>query len=324
MAEIIQTTGILTSQDRWDHILACCGVRRSQHRVQPGLYALGNNPDRESLVFVSANYTLSFDALRSALLGRDAYILVLDTRGVNVWCAAGEGTFGTEELVSRIESTGLEKIVDHRSLILPQLGATGISAHLVKHRCGFEVEYGPVRAEDLPQYLNEHRATPQMRRVRFNLIDRLTLVPVEVVNSLLPMAIIAGLLFLLGGWFNVLWVLSAWLACTVIFFILLPWIPAREFSIKGLILGAVVAVPFIIYQFTQTDGSILQNLMQVAPMALIITAIVSFFTLNQTGTTPITCWTSVKREIARYIPIQASMAGAGIIMIILRLFGIGR
>ena len=273
---------------------------------------------------MTANYTLSFDALRSALLGRDAYILVLDTKGVNVWCAAGEGTFGTEELVSRIASTELKEIIDHRRLILPQLGATGVSAHLVKQRCGFEVEFGPVRAEDLPQYLKEHRATAQMRRVRFNLIDRLTLVPVELVNSFLPMVLIAGLMFFLGGWFNVLWVLSAWLACTVIFFTILPWIPAREFSIKGLILGAAVALPFIVYQFSQVGGSVLQNLMRAAPMALIITAIVSFFTLNQTGTTPITCWTSVKREISRYIPLQAAMLGAGVVLILLKLFGIGR
>ena len=323
MAEIIQTTGILTSRDRWDHVLARCGVLRSQHRVQPGLYALGN-PDRGASVFVTANYTLSFDALRSALSGRDAYILVLDTKGVNVWCAAGEGTFGTEELVSRIASTGLEKIIDHRRLILPQLGATGVSAHLVRQRSGFEVEFGPVRAEDLPEYLKEGRATAQMRRVRFNLGDRLTLVPVELVNSFLPMVLIAGLLFLLGGWFNVLWVLSAWLACTLVFFTLLLWIPGREFSIKGLILGAAIAFPFIVYQFSQSDGSVLQNLMRVSPMTLIITAIVSFFALNQTGTTPITCWTSVKREISRYIPLQASMAGAGIVLIILRMFGVGR
>lgn len=323
MAEIIQTTGILTSRDRWDHVLARCGVLRSQHRVQPGLYALGN-PDRGASVFVTANYTLSFDDLRSALQGMDAYILVLDTKGINVWCAAGEGTFGTEEMVSKIASTGLEDIVDHHRLILPQLGATGISAHLVKQRSGFEVEYGPVRAEDLPEYLKEHQATAQMRRVRFNLADRLTLVPVELVNSVLPMVLIAGLLYFLGGWFNVLWVLSAWLACTLVFFTFLPWIPAREFSIKGLMFGAVVALPFIIYQFTQLDRSVLHNLMRVAPMTLIITAIVSFFALNQTGTTPITCWTSVKREISRYIPLQASMVGAGIVLIIIRLFGIGR
>ena len=79
------------------------------HRVEPGLYSLGN-PTSESPVFVTANYTLSFDALRSALKGIDGYILVLDTQGVNVWCAAGKGTFGTDELVKRIEATRLHEV----------------------------------------------------------------------------------------------------------------------------------------------------------------------------------------------------------------------
>jgi hypothetical protein len=218
----------------------------------------------------------------------------------------------------------LEKVVDHHHLILPQLGATGVSAHLVKQRCGFKVEYRPVRAEDLPQYLKDHLATPEMRKVRFNLLDRLTLVPVELVNSFIPLVIIAGLLFFLGGWFNVLWIVSAWLASTIGFFILLPWIPTREFSTKGLFLGALVAIPFVFYQFSQTNESTIHNLMRVAPIGLIITAIVSYFTLNQTGTTPITSWTSVKREISRYIPVMASMIGAGIFMIVLGLFGVGR
>ena len=317
------TTSEITAANRLDHWLARAGISRSLHRVSPGLYALGN-PNRNAEVFVTANYTLSFDALRSALKGREAWILVLDTKGVNVWCAAGKGTFGTAELVQRIRDNQLEKHVNQRKLILPQLGATGVSAYQVKAETGFEVEYGPVRAEDLPQYLETRHATPEMRKVRFNLSDRLTLVPVELVNSFLPMVVIAGLLYLQGGWFNVFWVLSAWLATSIIFFALLPWIPAREFSVKGLILGAMVALPFIIYQFTQADQSIVQNLMKLAPMALTLTAMVSFFTLNQTGSTPITCWTSVKREIARYIPIQAFMVCSGIILIVLRLFGLGK
>ena len=90
------------------------------HRVEPGLYSLGN-PMPESPVFVTANYTFSFDALRSSLKGIDGYILVLDTQGVNVWCAAGKGTFGTDELVFRITATRLHEVVKHRVVILPQL-----------------------------------------------------------------------------------------------------------------------------------------------------------------------------------------------------------
>ena len=93
-------------RDRWGTIKARWGVGRMDYSIDPGLYALGN-PDRESSVLVTANYKMSFDELRCALPGRDFWILVLDTKGINVWCAAGKGTFGTKELVMRIEASGL-------------------------------------------------------------------------------------------------------------------------------------------------------------------------------------------------------------------------
>ena len=90
-----------------------------------------------------------------------------------------------------------------------------------------------------------------------------------MVNTFLPMLVIAGVLYLLGGWFNVLWTLSAWLAATLVFFILLPWLPVRDFSAKGLILGAMVAVPFVIlYQFMQTQNPAGYNLMRVLPSGI--------------------------------------------------------
>lgn len=239
---LFNTTSEITSANRSDHWLARAGINRSLHRVSPGLYALGN-PSRDADVFVTANYTLSFDALRSALRGLKAWILVLDTQGVNVWCAAGKGSFGTAELVRRIRDSQLEKYVDHRKLILPQLGATGVSAHRVKAECGFEVEYGPVRAEDLPEYLKTHQATAEMRKVRFNLKDRLVLAPVEMVISLLPMLGVAVVIYLVGGWFYMLWWLAAWLAATLLFLILLPWLPTREFSTKGFLLFFCHATP---------------------------------------------------------------------------------
>lgn len=49
-----------------------------------------------------------------------SYILVLDTKGINVWCAAGGGYFSTDELVNRIETTHLPEVVKHYVLILPQ------------------------------------------------------------------------------------------------------------------------------------------------------------------------------------------------------------
>jgi hypothetical protein len=148
-----QISSSLFKSDHWGTIKARWGVGRMNYTVDPGLYALGN-PDSKSPVLVTANYKMSFDRLRSALPGRNAWILVLDTKGINVWCAAGKGTFGTEELLRRIESSGLKNIVSHRKLILPQLGAPGVASHTVKNISGFKVCYGPIRAEDLPGYLD--------------------------------------------------------------------------------------------------------------------------------------------------------------------------
>jgi hypothetical protein len=306
------TTSRPTAANRWDHFLARCGVNRMGHRVEPGLYALGN-PTPETAVFVTANYTLSFDALRSALQGRDAYILVLDTQGINVWCAAGKGTFGTDELVHRIDETRLCEVVRGRTLILPQLGAPGVAAHEVKRRSGFKVEYGPVRAADLPEYLEAGRATPEMRRVRFNLRDRLVLIPVELVGGLLPLLVGIAIGYLLGGPFSALAVASAILAGVVLFPILLPWIPTRDLSTKGFIVGGLVALPFALSVLWRHPewGWWLKTFSALASM-LILPAITAFITLNFTGTTTFTSRSGVRREIFAYVPAMAWMLGIGL------------
>ena len=130
--------------------------------------------------------------MRNSLPGRNAWILVLDTKGINVWCAAGKGTFGTEELVKRIEASGLKEIVSHRSVILPQLGAPGVAAHTVKKLSGFGVRFGPIKAEDLPAYIDAgFKATSKMRLKTFPLKERAVLIPIELVETIKPTVIIA-------------------------------------------------------------------------------------------------------------------------------------
>ena len=170
-----------------------------KYKVDPGLYALGE-PDDTAPVLVTANYKMSFDALRKDLPGRNAWILVLDTNGINVWCAAGKGTFGTSELVERIESSGLARVVSHRRVILPQLSAPGVAAHEVKKLSGFRVIYGPVRSSDLPAFIDaEFKATPEMRRKTFDTWERIVLIPVELVATLKWALIILSVFFLGGG-----------------------------------------------------------------------------------------------------------------------------
>ena len=315
-SQIEPTTSHLTAANHWDHFLARLGIRRGNHRVRPGLYALGR-PVPESPAFVTANYTLSFDALRSALHGIDGYILVLDTRGVNVWCAAGKGTFGTDELVARMAEADLENVVQHRTVILPQLGAPGVAAHEVRRRSGFRVEYGPVRAADLPDYLQAHEATPEMRRVGFSLADRLVLIPVEVIHVLLPMLAAAILLLLLGGVLPALSAVVAVLAGVVLFPILLPWLPTRDFSSKGLILGGLMALPIAAaFLWSGQESSLWYRAGWAVGSLLVMSAVTAYLALNFTGSTTFTSRTGVEREVRTYIPVLAGMAGIGIVFII--------
>ncbi len=309
-------TSKLSWSDRWGHILARWGVNRMGRHVAPGLYALGL-PTPDSPVFVTANYALSFDALRSALKEKDAYLLVLDTQGINVWCAAGKGTFGTEELVKRIQATGLADLVRHRNLILPQLGAPGVAAHLVRKQSGFKVEYGPVRALDLPAFMIDHQATPEMRQVRYDLWDRLVLIPVELVFVLWPMLIAAVVGYFIGGWLISAAILASVLAGVVLFPILLPWLPTRAFSTKGFILGGAVALVFALTLLAgYPERTLWLRALQAIVILLVFPPVTSFLALNFTGSTTFTSRTGVRREIFRYIPLMAWLFGAGILLTI--------
>lgn len=322
---LITATSTITTENRLDHISARIGINRMGHRVEPGLYQLGN-PDSDSPVFASANYTLSFDALRSALTDIDCYILVLDTKGINVWCAAGKGSFGTDELIRCIKSTRLGEIVRHQKIILPQLGAPGVSWPEVIRKTGFKVEYGPVRACDLPAYLDAGGATAAMRKVKFTLWDRVVLTPVEFVHVALPVIVVAIILYFLAGIGAALAAVTAVIAGTVLFPMFLPFIPTYDFSTKGLILGGVVAIPFAISFATVPALPIWASGVAALVPLLLIPAVTAYLSLNFTGCTTFASRTGVKKEIFRYVPVMAFMAGAGIIFGILlgvsRVFGV--
>ncbi|HCC78577.1 MAG: carbon monoxide dehydrogenase [Chloroflexi bacterium GWB2_49_20] len=312
---IFSTTPQLSRANHWDHFLARLGYKRSQHCVEPGLYAIGN-PSPDSPVFVTANYTLSFDALRSNLNGIDGYILVLDTNGVNVWCAAGKKTFSTEEIVLRVTATQLKKVVNRHVLILPQLGAPGVAAHEVKKRTGFKVEYGPVRATDLPEYLKTRQATSVMRQVNFPLRDRIILIPVDFVHLILP-TVLAALVFyfFLGGLLPALAVLAVLFSAGILFPILLPWLPTHNFSTKGFFLGFLTALPFALSVFIRhPDWTWYHQAGQAFGFLLAMPAVVAFISLNFTGSTTFTSKTGVRREMFAYLPAMAWIFAAGIIL----------
>ena len=286
------------------------------HKVDPGLYKLGK-PGTESPVFVTANYTLSFDALRFSLKGMDAYILVLETYGINVWCAAGKGTFGTEELVRKVEETRLGSIVKHRNLILPQLGAPGVSSFRVKEKTGFNIKFGPVRAADIPEYMSQKKVPDKARKVRFTLRDRLVLIPVEFRQVALPMLALAVILYFTLGLVPALAPVGAAIAGTVLFPALLPWLPTKDFSTKGFFLGGGVALAFAFLHYSgHADRTWIYLLSSTLAYITLLPPITAFLSLNFTGATTYTSRSGVKKEIKRYFPVMVWMFAAGILFFI--------
>jgi len=108
------------------------------------------------------------ERVKRALRGLDAYLLVANSRGVNVWCAATGGHLTHHDVVSVLKTSGVEELVDHRKVILPQLAATGIEARVVHRKTGWRVLWGPVHAAQIPAYLSSgHVKDARMRSVTF-------------------------------------------------------------------------------------------------------------------------------------------------------------
>jgi hypothetical protein len=316
---------VKTKLERSDHLgtlIARLGIKRDQYKIAPGLYCVGN-PDQDSPVLVTANYKLTFDTLRRELTSLDAWLLVLDTRGINVWCAAGKELFSTREVVDRVKQTGLNKVVSHNQLILPQLAATGVSAHQVKKASGFKVIWGPVRAEDIQRFIGaDYHTDGAMRKVTFSIWERTVLTPVELSHLPKPTFWVLLAVFLLSGigttvfslhdaWYRGLMAFTAYvagiLAGAVAAPILLPWIPGRAFALKGAITGVVVGLLVVVV----FKSSLIR--LETMALLLITVAISSYLAMNFTGSTPFTSPSGVEKEMRRAIPLQA---GATLVAIV--------
>ena len=309
--------------DRLGTAGARLGVIRRRYRVAPGLYAVGS-PGPDSPVLVTANYKLSFDSLRFSVSGIDAWLLVADTRGINVWCAAGKGTFSAGEVSDLVRRSRLAEVVSHRRLVLPQLAAPGVTAREVTRGCGFSVRFGPVRAVDLPAWLErDGQGDEAMREVTFTLAERAVLIPVELYLLARPLVGLVVLALVLSGIGPGVFSPAAAvqrgalllgatalgiLAGAVLVPLLLPWLPARQFWLKGVYTGLAVAAlarPLV--------AAGLSGVEQVA-LALWAVAVSSYLAMNFTGSTPFTSLSGVEREMRRGLPVQLLAVGAAAVL----------
>jgi len=213
-------------------------------KVRTGLYAVGQ-PDDNSPVLVTGNFNLTVRRLVKAIDGNvNVWVLVADSAGINVWCAAGGGYFTAEKVIAAVKSSHLDEVVRHHALILPQLCANGVDGWRVRKETGWGVHWGPAKASDIPAYLEgKRKKTDEMRWVRFPLKDRLEMVTVTVgfyaFLILLPVFIF---------WRSLFWpIIFSLFGLSYFYAVVHPWLPGRDGLYKSIPLTFIALAGLFVY-----------------------------------------------------------------------------
>ncbi len=230
--------------------------------IEPGIYQSGN-PDEASPIIVTANYIYTYIKVMRALKGLNAWVLCVDSRGINVWCAARGNNFGNKQLIEAVEATGIASITNRKTILVPQLSAGGIAAPLIKAEAPdfpFNILYGPVWAKYIPNFLEERptRKPDKMKFAKFTLSHRFR---AEITHttflfrkiflwpSIALILLILGLNFIDTLWIRKLWIVGElWLwiiIANALIAILLPITKfTRKFITKGIMFGIIIVILF--------------------------------------------------------------------------------
>jgi NAD-dependent dihydropyrimidine dehydrogenase PreA subunit len=274
--------------DTWKTIIQTM-FRLFPFPTKTGLRTIGR-PGPDSPVFVTSNFDLTVRRVTRALQGLDCYLLVANSKGINVWCAAGGGMFNAHSVISVLKTSRIGEKVAHRTLILPQLSAPGIDVARVKRETGWHCKFGPVYARDIPAYVAaRYKKTEGMCRARFPLCDRLEM----AVMVAAPLSILAGIPVAIFSAHTLPGVLALVWSFTVLLFAfyhpVMRILPGSVGLVKTLVLGLVGAAGVAAYGLTVggwTPGAVVSWSLGILGVALALG-----FDLE--GATPLTAGTTM-------------------------------
>lgn len=283
------------------------GIGRYSYKVPTGVYAIGK-PETGAAMFVTCNYKLTVDMIRESLKGYNCFLLVLDTNGINVWCAAGKGTFSSRELIYQLHKNDVKNTFGISTVYLPQLGASTMEPHLVRQYSGIQVKYGPVDGKDLSAFIdNDFTATKEMRQVKFRMKERMLLAPLECIlyakyalYFIIYALVLTALSQLINDTYSFNMILSsigysvsALMIGTLVFPMLLPVLPFKRFSYNGYLLSLG-----LIFLLTRRPLYTLLSLNIAFVIGLMM--LIAFITFNFTGSTTFTSQSGVEIEAASF------------------------
>ncbi|MEW5806098.1 MAG: hypothetical protein AB1756_01920 [Acidobacteriota bacterium] len=312
--------------------------------VKPGLYETGLNSrtgasqkrdahltsrtqyrEKETMeslpLLVTCNNFLSVFLLVRRVRPRRVRLLVVDTDGINVWCSAGKGRFSASEIIDKAGRAGLlkdegkmaerEKI----NMILPKFSLSGVNLAELK-KAGIQPIIGPLYAKDVPGYLDEGEIEDRIHDcVHFGIQSS--------AFTALPTAV-QFLLYFLGVYVVLLGFvkpLIIWMATAIAFLypIFFPYIPGRQFAVKGIYLGIFSSLLAAMVSFANGMGepsspslvsflwfsrqSSVMSPQSLIPLVLFLVATSMFVGLSYTGNSAVSNYSNVRKEIGRFLPV---------------------
>ena len=218
--------------------------------TEPSLIKIGN-PDQKSPVLVTANFNLTIKRLLKELRGLDCYVLIAPSNGINVWCGACGGDFTTDSVISIVKTSGIDEIVSHRTLILPQLSAPGIDPVIIKKELGWDAKFGPVFAKDIKNYIeNLFEKTDEQKRIAFPLKKRLEMANIYFFIVFLLITIPYWIVAIFLPILNLILYLNTLIISIAIIYgslIILPSIPSSSGKLKVLVFGVIILALVILF-----------------------------------------------------------------------------
>ncbi len=215
--------------------------------TQTGLRLIGQ-PGPDAPVLVTCNFDLTVRRVIRALRGVDCYLLVVSSKGINVWCAACGGLLNAHSIISVLKTSRIADRVRHRRLILPQLSAPGVDVTRVEQETGWHCTFGPVYADDIPAYLGTgYHKTDAMHQAAFPLRQRLEM----AVMWAGPISLLAGLPLAvfrpasLPGALALVWAFSLFLF--IFYEAILRYVPGPVSLVKTTVLGLAGVVGLLAY-----------------------------------------------------------------------------
>ncbi|MHA2308932.1 MAG: HgcAB-like fusion protein [Candidatus Heimdallarchaeaceae archaeon] len=137
-------------------------------------YQRVGKPDENSPVLLTCNFHLTILRLKKATKGLNYHLLVANSKGINVWCAATGDSLNNHSVISVIKTSGIEDKVNHKKIILPQLAAPGVESKVILKSVGWKILWGPVDAKDISEFFElNFEKTDEMKQVEFRFVQRI-------------------------------------------------------------------------------------------------------------------------------------------------------